>query len=96
MAPFIQAADKESLSKTDGHGFTVKQATQRTALVEHYPPDKLSSILNLRLPNEGAGKDGMLDLIQKILRYSVNTWDQGSPPPIASCGLMLSFDRFHG
>jgi glutamate decarboxylase len=26
---------------------------------------------------DGLGKDGLLDAIQQVLKYSVNTWDQG-------------------
>jgi len=29
------------------------------------------------LPDTGKGKDGVLELTQQILDYSVNTWDQG-------------------
>ena len=29
------------------------------------------------MPEEGKGKEGLLDSIQKILQYSVNTWEQG-------------------
>jgi hypothetical protein len=77
ILPFIQAADKDAASKIDDRGLTVKGGAPRTALVEYHPPEKLSALLNLGLPNEGTGKEGMLDLIQKILQYSVNTWDQG-------------------
>ena len=31
----------------------------------------------MSLPEEGKGKEGLMDSIQKILQYSVNTWDQG-------------------
>lgn len=77
ILPFIQAADDHAASKVDGHGLSVKGGAPRTALVEHHPPQKLSSILNVQLPNEGTGKEGMWNLIQQILQYSVNTWDQG-------------------
>lgn len=34
--------------------------------------------LRFSLPEgDGRGKDGLLDTIQDVLRYSVNTWDQG-------------------
>ena len=46
-------------------------------LVEHHPPQKLTSLLDVSLPDEGTGKDGLLQAVQKVLQYSVNTWDQG-------------------
>jgi glutamate decarboxylase len=33
--------------------------------------------LKFLLPEEGLGKDGLLQSIDKLLKYSVNTWDQG-------------------
>lgn len=33
--------------------------------------------MNFLLPDEGQGKEGLLDGVKKILQYSVNTWDQG-------------------
>jgi glutamate decarboxylase len=48
-------------------------------LVEHHPPKKLESILKQELEiNESAGgKDGLMSLVETIMKYSVNTWDQG-------------------
>jgi glutamate/tyrosine decarboxylase-like PLP-dependent enzyme len=46
-------------------------------LVEHHPPQKLGPLLDVSLPDEGRGKDGLLQAMQKVLQYSVNTWDQG-------------------
>jgi glutamate/tyrosine decarboxylase-like PLP-dependent enzyme len=34
-------------------------------------------MLDLQLPEQGKGKDGLLQIVQQILKYSVNTWDQG-------------------
>ena len=33
--------------------------------------------MNLELPGEGTGKDGLIATIEQLLKYSVNTWDQG-------------------
>lgn len=33
--------------------------------------------MKLSLPNQGQGKEGLLEAIQKVLQHSVNTWDQG-------------------
>ena len=49
----------------------------RTVLVERHKPQKLDSLLDLSLPTTGQGQDGLLQVLQKILQYSVNTWDQG-------------------
>ena len=46
-------------------------------MVEYHPAQKLQSILDLQLPDQGKGKDGLLTTVQEILKYSVNTWDQG-------------------
>ena len=46
-------------------------------LVEHHPPKKLEQILNLSIPEQGLGKDGLVQIVEKVLQYSVNTWDQG-------------------
>lgn len=46
-------------------------------LVDYQKPADLVGHLKLCLPAEGKGKEGILDSIGKILKYSVNTWDQG-------------------
>ncbi|KAL8896720.1 MAG: hypothetical protein Q9207_007569 [Kuettlingeria erythrocarpa] len=48
---------------------------QRSALVEHHGPQKLTQIMDLELPKTGAAQDGFLEEVRKVLRYSVNTWD---------------------
>jgi glutamate decarboxylase len=34
-------------------------------------------LLGFQLPQEGKGKDGLLSIVERILQYSVNTWDRG-------------------
>lgn len=47
-------------------------------MVEYHPPEKLIKLLDFHLPtSDGKGKDGLLDLVETVLKYSVNTWDQG-------------------
>lgn len=46
-------------------------------LVEHHPPKELEQILNLSIPEQGLRKDGLMQIAEKVLQYSVNTWDQG-------------------
>lgn len=45
--------------------------------MEHHKPQKLIQLLDFELPNEAQGRAGFLKWMQKILQYSVNTWDQG-------------------
>ncbi|GME42978.1 glutamate decarboxylase [Neofusicoccum parvum] len=78
LIPFIRAADEDAATKPTGRGLTVDGSSEpRTVLVESHPPKKLESILNLQLPEHGVGKEGLLEVVQRILQYSVNTWDQG-------------------
>ena len=79
LVPFIRAADVDATTKHTGHGLRIPGGAPRTTLVEHHPPQKLSSLLEdeLRLPQNGKGKEGLVDIMQKVLQYSVNTWDQG-------------------
>lgn len=46
-------------------------------LVEQHKPQKLDSLLELNVPEQGGGKEGLVGVVQKVLSYSVNTWDQG-------------------
>lgn len=77
IIPFIRAADVDAAQKGTGHGLQTEGQGPRTALVEYHPPQKLQSLFSPTLPTKGAGKDGLLEVIQDVLKYSVNTWDQG-------------------
>ncbi|EON66991.1 hypothetical protein W97_06107 [Coniosporium apollinis CBS 100218] len=77
IVPFIRAADEDAAALQTGHGLVVKGGGPRTALVEYHPPHKLGPLLDLNLSDEGKGKEGLLEIIQKILQFSVNTWTQG-------------------
>lgn len=46
-------------------------------VVDAKPPAELTSLLELDLPQDGQGKEGLVEMVKKILKYSVNTWDQG-------------------
>lgn len=61
----------------EGHGLQQPGKGPRTVLVEHHPPKKLQQLLDVSLPGQGQGKDGVLRMVQDVLQYSVNTWDQG-------------------
>lgn len=77
IVPFIRAADEDAAALQTGHGLVVKGGGPRTALVEYHPPHKLGPLLDLNFSDEGKGKEGLLEIIQKILQFSVNTWTQG-------------------
>ncbi|OJD35675.1 glutamate decarboxylase [Diplodia corticola] len=77
LIPFIRAADEDAAAKPTGRGLAIDGSEPRTALVESHPPKKLESLLDLQLPENGVGKEGLLEVVQRILQYSVNTWDQG-------------------
>ncbi|KAK0856488.1 Glutamate decarboxylase 2 [Friedmanniomyces endolithicus] len=74
---FIRAADEDAATKGEGHGLQRDGQGPRTTLVEHHPPKKLQKLLDLNLPDQGQGKDGLMNAVNKLLKYSVNTWDQG-------------------
>ncbi|ORY22432.1 pyridoxal phosphate-dependent transferase [Naematelia encephala] len=78
IIPYIQSAEKDSYAKrTLGHPLASSGNAPRTALVESHAPEKLDKLLGLDLPLEGVGKDGLAEVVQKVLTYSVNTWDEG-------------------
>ncbi|KAK3112570.1 Glutamate decarboxylase 2 [Teratosphaeriaceae sp. CCFEE 6253] len=74
---FIQAADEDAATKHEGHGLQQSGQGPRTTLVEHHPPKKLQQLLALSLPVQGQGKPGLVAAVDDVLKYSVNTWDQG-------------------
>ncbi len=82
LIPFIRAADDDATAKETGHGLSKEGGGPRTALVEHHKPQKLFQLLDPQLPDAGVGKDGFLQLVEKVLQYSVNTWDQGFMPKL--------------
>lgn len=77
IIPFIRSADEDASTLPEGHGLQVPGKGPRTVLVEHHPPHKLQQLFDVSLPTEGGGKDGLLSVVQQLLNYSVNTWDQG-------------------
>ncbi|KAJ4348210.1 Glutamate decarboxylase 2 [Didymosphaeria variabile] len=77
IIPFIRSADEDAATKHTGHGLAISGGGPRTALVEHHPPKKLEQILKLNIPEQAGGKAGLVQIVEKVLKYSVNTWDQG-------------------
>lgn len=72
--PFIKSADDAAPERAAGGNLT----SQSTVLVDSHPPKVLAERLAFSLPEkDGRGRDGLLETIQNLLKYSVNTWDQG-------------------
>ncbi|KAL8907482.1 MAG: hypothetical protein Q9207_001386 [Kuettlingeria erythrocarpa] len=82
LIPFIRSADEDATAKETGHGLSKEGGGPRTALVEHHKPQKLSQLLDPQVPETGVGQDGFLQVVGKVLQYSVNTWDQGFMPKL--------------
>ncbi|PQE09547.1 glutamate decarboxylase protein [Rutstroemia sp. NJR-2017a BBW] len=77
IVPFIRSADDDAAVKHTGHGKAIPGGGPRTTLLEHHKPDKLVKLMDFNLPGDGKGKDGLLSTVEQVLKYSVNTWDQG-------------------
>jgi glutamate decarboxylase len=78
ILPFIRSADEDAATKHTGYGLAVSGGAPRTALGGHHKPERLAKLLNFQLPDgPGKGKEGLLAIIEDVLKYSVNTWDQG-------------------
>lgn len=80
--PDAPSTPSAASSGPNGHSTTHPAAAgvpgKTRSVATRYSPEELSSILQLELPDgEGLGQDGLLELVQKTLDYSVNTWDQG-------------------
>ncbi|RDW67852.1 hypothetical protein BP6252_09248 [Coleophoma cylindrospora] len=77
IIPFIRSADEDAASKSSGHGLSIAGGEPRTSLLEHHKPEELVKLMKFDLPSNGKGKEGLLETVEQVLKYSVNTWDQG-------------------
>ena len=78
IIPYIRAADEAAPAKATGRAQLDASGRPQNTLVEPHSPQELIERLGFSLPqNEGRGKDGLMEAIHDVLRYSVNTWDQG-------------------
>ncbi|KAL4979204.1 hypothetical protein BDW66DRAFT_157422 [Aspergillus desertorum] len=84
LIPFIRSADEDTLGpKVQQNGVHQNNGTNEdhalvgTSLVDYRKPEELQDILQLNLPEQGTGQDGLINVLRKVLRYSVNTWHQG-------------------
>ncbi|KAL8794200.1 MAG: hypothetical protein Q9195_003268 [Heterodermia aff. obscurata] len=58
-------------------GSLIDTSSLNMAGTEHHHPQELTPLMKLRLPQAGLAHDGFLKEVEKILEYSVNTWDPG-------------------
>lgn len=78
MIPFIQSADDSATAPQKAtNGANGNGAQSGTALVDSKKPEELLKILQLELPQKGKKQEGLIEVLRKVLRYSVNTWHQG-------------------
>lgn len=61
----------------DGNRDASLDPTDRDSSINPVEPKELIKHLGFVLPDEGLGKDGLTEMLEKILQYSVNTWNQG-------------------
>ena len=109
IIPFVRAADAAAPERASGR--ITDPSASHTALVEPLEPAALVERLRFSLPDgdgEGPGdgknapgRDRLLDLVRDVLRYSVNTWDQGfldklysSTNPVRGPHLLFPFFSF--
>ena len=74
LVNFIRTADEAAPERAED---SVPESSCST-LVETHKPEELLKKLAFSLPSDdGQGRDGFLKTIESVLKYSVNTWDQG-------------------
>ncbi|ETS75455.1 hypothetical protein PFICI_12399 [Pestalotiopsis fici W106-1] len=74
LISYIRAADEAAPVRAQGGD----ASAQASVLVEPHAPKALVEKMAFSLPQQsGKGKDGLLETIKDVLKYSVNTWDQG-------------------
>ncbi|KAL2151289.1 hypothetical protein VTH82DRAFT_6387 [Thermothelomyces myriococcoides] len=78
IVPFVREADEAVPSREAGQLLPNSQGVVQNTLVKTRSPEDLVKELALNLPKgEGRGEEGLLQTIRDVLKYSVNTWDQG-------------------
>ena len=85
---FIRSADEHAPSQVRDQCCQPDGRT-KSSIVDNYPPKKLQELLNFSIPDQGTGRDGLVSTARAVLKYSVNTWNQGfldklyaSPTPV--------------
>ncbi|GAB0137262.1 hypothetical protein EsDP_00005535 [Epichloe bromicola] len=77
IVPFVKAADDAAAHRQTGRLPVDAAGNSHNVLVDMIKPEQLATKLNFLLPAEGRGREGLLEGIANVLKYSVNTWDQG-------------------
>ncbi|KAK8087892.1 glutamate decarboxylase [Apiospora hydei] len=78
IVPYVRSADQAASFKATGQVSKGANGQPQNVLVDTHKPAELIEKLKLSLPEaEGRGEEGLLATIQDVLKYSVNTWDQG-------------------
>ncbi|KAI1113996.1 glutamate decarboxylase [Nemania sp. NC0429] len=78
IVPYVRAADEAAPLRAQGDVLRTGTGTSPNVLVDAHRPEDLVKRMAFSLPEaEGRGREGLLDAIRQVLRYSVNTWDQG-------------------
>lgn len=77
MIPFINSVDAAPEAAKALSGIAIQPENLRTALVDRHGPPELIKLMDTKLPDTGLAQPGFLNEVEKILRYSVNTWDRG-------------------
>ena len=78
IVPFVREADEAIPSRAAGELLPNAQGVVKNTLVNAQRPEDLVRELALNLPEgKGRGEEGLLETIKDVLKYSVNTWDQG-------------------
>lgn len=73
---FIETADRGSHPTAQQNGSHGKEPVFRN-LINLKKPHELQEDLQLSFPSHGQGPDGLLQVVDRILQFSVNTWHQG-------------------
>ncbi|RYP93180.1 hypothetical protein DL770_000655 [Monosporascus sp. CRB-9-2] len=82
IIPYIRSADASAAERATGGRAPASSnpapQSAGTVLVDAHEPEALVRKLRFSLSErDGRGRDGLLETIGGVLRYSVNTWDQG-------------------
>ncbi|KAF9242967.1 hypothetical protein DTO013E5_2500 [Penicillium roqueforti] len=81
LIPFIRSADEDprgSLTQKNGtNGTNGHTGLVGTSLIDYKKPEELQDILQLEIPEKGTKQEGLIEVLKKVLQYSVNTWHQG-------------------
>ncbi|KAJ5994099.1 hypothetical protein N7451_009823 [Penicillium sp. IBT 35674x] len=76
LIPFIRSADQPAY-QPQKNGVNGHSTPTGTTLVDYKKPEDLRDILQLEIPEQGRRQEGLIEVLQKVLQYSVNTWHQG-------------------